>query len=75
MRVFDAATYTGIGYVGSGAGGAYSINLPAGTYKLFVQPDEPGYADRWVGGTDHASASVASLSSGDATVNVTLVGS
>ena len=35
------------------AGGSYSIDLPAGTYKLFVQPDEPGYADQWDGGADH----------------------
>ena len=32
------------------AGGVYSFSLPAGTYKLFVQPDEPGYADQWYGG-------------------------
>ena len=55
VHVFDAGTYTWIGYVVTGAGGAYSIDLPAGTYKLFVQPDEAGYADQWVGGSDHAT--------------------
>ena len=74
MHVFDAATYTWIGYVVTRAGGAYSIDLPAGTYKLFIQPDEAGYADQWVGGTDHATADVVNLSSGNATKNVALVG-
>ena len=74
VHVFDAGTYTWIGYVVTTAGGAYSIDLPAGTYKLFIQPDEPGYADQWVGGADHASASVVDLSSGNATQNVALVG-
>ena len=74
MHVFDAATYTWIGNVVTTAGGAYSIDLPAGTYKLFIQPDEAGYADQWVGGTDHATADVVNLSSGNATKNVALVG-
>ena len=74
VHVFDAGTYTWIGYAVTGAGGTYSIDLPAGTYKLFVQPDESGYADQWVGGSDHATASVADLSTTDQTVDVPLIG-
>ena len=74
VHVFDAASYTWVGYTTTTAGGSYTIDLPAGTYKLFVQPDEPGYADQWVGGADHAGASVADLTGGDATADVALVG-
>ena len=62
VHVFDAATYTWVGYTTTTAGGAYTIDLPAGTYKLFVQPDEPGYADQWVGGTGPRHRGVADLS-------------
>ncbi|MFZ0323941.1 MAG: carboxypeptidase regulatory-like domain-containing protein, partial [Actinomycetes bacterium] len=75
VHVFDAGTYTWVGYTTSGTGGTYTIDLPAGTYKLFVQPDEAGYADQWVGGTDHAGAAVVDLSTGNATKNVPLVAS
>ena len=31
----------------SSAGGAYTIELPQGTYKLFIQPNTAGYPDQW----------------------------
>ena len=75
VHVFDAATYTWVGYTVTTTGGAYTIDLPSGTYKLFVQPDEPGYPDQWVGGSDHATADVVDLTGGSTTKDVTLAGS
>ena len=74
VHVFDAATYTWVGYTVTTTGGAYTIDLPSGTYKLFVQPDEPGYPDQWVGGSDHATADVVDLTGGSTTKDVTLAG-
>ncbi len=62
MYAFDGTTYTYIGAATMGAGGTYTINLPAGSYKLYVEPNTPGYANQWLGGTDYASATVVTVS-------------
>ena len=49
VHAFDSVTNAYFGTSVTTAGGAYAFSLPAGTYKLFVQPDEPGFADQWKG--------------------------
>ncbi|WNB86359.1 Ig-like domain-containing protein [Cellulomonas sp. ATA003] len=58
----------------TGADGRYSLTgLPAGSYKLYVQPNEPGFANRWLGGAAFESATVVQVS-GPTTVDVALGG-
>ncbi len=64
---------TYIGAATMGAGGTYTIDLPAGTYKLFIEPNTPGYANQWLGGSDYASATVVTVSA-TTTQDITLVG-
>jgi hypothetical protein len=52
------------------AGGAYNINLPPGTYKLYVSPPSP-YVGFWYGGNDFPSATAVQIS-GNSSVNITL---
>lgn len=67
VYAFDGTTYTYDGAAAMGSGGTYTITLPAGSYKLFVQPNTPGYADQWVGGgSDYASATVIPVSAATA---------
>ncbi len=42
VHVFDSVTNAYFATTVTDAGGAYTFSLPAGTYKLFVQPDKPG---------------------------------
>ena len=74
VYAFDGTTYLYDGAAAMGTGGTYTINLPAGTYKLFVGTNNtPGYPDQWLGGTDYASATVVTVG-GATTRNITLVG-
>ena len=50
VYVFDATTDAYIGAATMGAGGTYTINLPAGSYKLYIEPNTAGYSDQWWGG-------------------------
>ena len=73
VHVFDA---TGGGYVTTAvpdAGGAYSIVLATGTYKLWVQPNTAGYADTWYGGPDFTGATTINLTA-DTLVDITVIG-
>ena len=49
VYVFDAGTAAYVGNALTGAGGAYSLALPAGTYNLWVQTNTPGYPDQAYG--------------------------
>jgi hypothetical protein len=71
VYAFDGTSYVYDGAATMGSGGTYTINLPAGTYKLYVQPNTPGYADQWVGGSDYTSATVVTVS-GATALNITL---
>ncbi len=73
VYAFDGTTYLYIGAATMGAGGTYTIDLPAGTYKLYVEPNTPGYANQWLGGSDYASATVVTVSA-TTTQDITLVG-
>src|SRR5699024_3240107 len=47
------SVYTGTGSLAlitsvfTDANGAYSLDLPAGSYRLYLRPNEPGFADQW----------------------------
>ena len=56
-----------------GAGGTYTITLPAGSYKLYVEPNTAGFSDQWWGGSNYASATVVTVSAAT-TQDITLVG-
>jgi kumamolisin len=61
-------------YVAGGvtdAAGSYRINLPAGTYKLFVSPPSP-YSGFWYGGNDFGPATPIQLT-GNTTLDITLL--
>jgi hypothetical protein len=64
VYAFDGTTYTYLGAatMGTGGTGTYTISLPAGSYKLYVQPNTAGYADQWLGGSDYGSATVVTVS-------------
>ena len=74
MHAFDSVTNAYFGTSVTTAGGAYAFSLPAGTYKLFVQPDEPGFADQWKGGPDFGAATPIPLSADTTGVAFPLVG-
>jgi hypothetical protein len=74
VYVFDGTTYTDIGAATMGAGGTYTIDLPAGTYKLFVQPNTAGYANQWLGGSNYGSATAIAVSAATSQ-DITLVSS
>jgi hypothetical protein len=70
---FDGTSYVYEGAATMGSGGTYTINLPAGSYKLYIQPNTPGYADQWLGGSSYASATVIPVSA-TTSQDITLVG-
>ncbi len=70
--ILDDGTY--IGNTASVAGGAYSITLAPGTYKLWIQPNEPGYGDQYFGGADLGTATPIGVSA-NTVADVPLVGS
>ena len=50
------------------------MTLPAGNYKLLIQPNTAGYPDHWYGGRRFATARPSSVD-GANTVNITVTGS
>ena len=74
VHVFDGTAYAWVGSTTSTAGGAYTINLPQGTYKLYIQPNSAGYPDQWHGGPDYAGATVITLNA-NTTEDISLSGS
>ena len=57
------------------SGGASAIDVPAGTYRLFVLRDDPGYPDKCVGGLTTMTAPRSSTSpGGSTTADITLAG-
>ena len=73
VHAFDSVTNAYFGTSVTTTGGAYSFSLPAGTYKLFVQPGVPGYNSQWYGGPDFASATPISLTANTTGVTINLV--
>ena len=72
VYAYDATSSAYIGAATMGAGGAYTIDLPAGSYKLFVEPNTAGYANQWFGGSNYTNATVIALSAATAQ-DITLV--
>ena len=62
-----------VNYTTTAGGGAYTFTLAPGDYKLYIQPNEPGYPDQWFGGTDVANATVIPVSA-NTLQNIALVG-
>jgi hypothetical protein len=50
VSVFDSTTFAWAGNATSAADGTFSLSVPPGTYKLYLQPITPGYVDQWFGG-------------------------
>ncbi|WNB85388.1 peroxidase family protein [Cellulomonas sp. ATA003] len=74
VNVYTADTRTWLKSVLTGADGSYSLTgLPAGSYRLYVQPNEPGYANQWHAGTSFESAATITVS-GATTADIALVG-
>ena len=71
MTAYEASTATWTNYGVTDAGGAYAINLPAGSYKLLVQTNTAGYPDTWYGGSSFATATTVVVD-GAETVNITI---
>ena len=70
MYAFDSTTSAYVTSTASVTGGAYSLVVPVGSYKLFVQPRTAGYADQWYGG---ATPTVVPVSADTPGVNIALV--
>ena len=75
VYVFDGTSSAYVGNATTTAGGAYSLALPPGTYKLWVQTNTPGYPDQAYGGDrTFAGAEVIDLTAANATADVVLAG-
>ena len=61
MHVYNATSFAWVGYDIADADGAYSIQLPAGDYKLYLQPNAAGYPDGWYGGNAYDTATTIEL--------------
>ena len=56
VYVFDATTSAYVGAATMGPGAAYSINVPSGSYKAYIQTNTPAYPDQWYGGSSFQTA-------------------
>ena len=74
VHVFDATSGAYVTTAVPVPGGAYTVTLGSGTYKLWVQPNTAGYYDTWYGGPDFAGADTLDINAADATADMTLVG-
>ena len=75
VYVFKAADSAYVGNAVTAADGTYTISLPDGTYKLWIQTNTGGYPDQAYGpdGT-FANATPVDTSGGNQTADVVLVG-
>jgi VCBS repeat-containing protein len=62
VYIFSATGQSYIGAATMGPGAAYSIAVPAGSYKAYVQTNNPGYPDQWIGGSSYETASPIAVS-------------
>ena len=72
MYVFNAATNGYVGAATMGPGAAYSISLPAGSYKLYTQTNAPAYPDQWYAGTPDIGAAAVVPLAADTVQDITL---
>ena len=61
VSVYDALTGKSLQTVTSTTGGAYSVTLAPGSFKLYLQPNRAGYANQWVGGTGIGNATITNV--------------
>jgi FtsP/CotA-like multicopper oxidase with cupredoxin domain len=64
INIYNAATGASLTSVTSTNGGNYSVNLLAGTYKLYIQPNRNGYPNQWFGGTSFGTATIITVTAG-----------
>jgi FtsP/CotA-like multicopper oxidase with cupredoxin domain len=69
VSIYNAATSASVSTVQSNGVGFYTVALPAGTYKIYLQPNRTGYANQWFGGTSITNATVITIS-GNKTQNI-----
>ena len=62
VYAWTATTSAYIGAATMGSGGTYTIDLPPGNYKLYVEPNTAGDPDQWLGGSDYTSATPIAVS-------------
>ena len=75
VYAFDAASSAYVGNTTTAAGGSYSLSLPGGSYKLWIQTNTQGYPDQAYGGDGtFANATVVDLTTTDQTADVVLRG-
>ena len=55
----------------SAADGSYAVTVAPGDHNVYVNPDEPGYPGRWLGGSSQATATVFDLTA-DTTQDIVL---
>lgn len=67
ISVYDALTGRSLQTITTTTGGAYTITLAPGSYKLYIQPNRAGYANQWYGGTSLRTATIINVAA-----NVTL---
>ena len=74
VYVFDAGTSAYAGNVTTGTGGAFSLTLPSGHYKLWIQTNKAGYPDQAYGpdGTFEHATSI-DLTAANQTASVVLL--
>jgi hypothetical protein len=63
IEVYRASAASWVAAATSAADGTYSVTLPSGSYKLRIVSNEPGFANAWHGGSNHATATAISSSS------------
>ena len=74
VYVFDAGTAAYAGNAVTAGDGSYSLDLPAGSYKLWIQTNVSGYPDQAYGPDgSFETATPVDLTSGNATADVVLV--
>jgi hypothetical protein len=61
VNVYTADTRTWVKNAVSTGDGYTLSGLPAGSYKLYIQPNEPGYANRWHGGLSFEAATTVTV--------------
>ncbi|MEQ1702338.1 MAG: carboxypeptidase-like regulatory domain-containing protein [Ilumatobacteraceae bacterium] len=69
VSVYDALTGRSLQTITSTTGGAYTITLAPGSYKLFIQPNRGGYVNQWYGGTSLGTAVIINVAA-NATLNI-----
>jgi hypothetical protein len=72
VSVWNGTTGAWTGNAVTNASGVYSITLPQGGYKLYIQGGSPTYPGQFFGGTSMATATIVRLGAANLTQNITV---